>query len=218
MKHCWMEFILICSLRSQLSAAAHSAIQFQFHSSLPNGKNGLKWMLTGTAAQGNEWAWFDLGCLISLVGYGRLPRQGAPPKRENNNTKSKRAVSFLRREGSSIVFFFFSSFNQLEKLIERRKREKKTIGEEWAAAIKEINQSINQISFDWIDLIWFIWVALPPGPAIHQQMNSISFQFLQLCEEMKEMNEFVVGWPPFRQSNHLISSISFQQSTNFINY
>ena len=49
-----MEFILICSLRSQLSAAAHSAIQFQFHSSLPNGKNGLKWMLTGTAAP-KEW-------------------------------------------------------------------------------------------------------------------------------------------------------------------
>ena len=36
---------------------------------------------------------------------------------------------------------------------------------EWAAAIKEINQSINQISFDWIDLIWFIWIALPPRAA-----------------------------------------------------
>ena len=75
-----------------------------------NGRNQLNYLsLCGRAAQGNEWAWFDLGCLISLVGYGRLPRQGAPPKRENNNTKSKRAVSFLRR---LVCFFLF--FNSIQ--------------------------------------------------------------------------------------------------------
>ena len=56
-----------------------------------------------------------------------------------------------------------------------------------------------------------------PGPAIHQQMNSISFQFLQLCEEMKEMNEFVVGWPPSSPFAFLFSLFSLNFFNNWRN-
>ena len=53
-----------------------------------------------------------------------------------------------------------------------------------AAAIKEINQSINQISFDWIDLIWFIWIALPPG------LLSLSFLSIKSNKSTNFLVEF----------------------------
>ena len=84
MKHCWMEFILICSLRSQLSAAAHSAIQFQFHSSLPNGKNGLKWMLTGLGREEGRLVCLFFSCfwwvMAAASGRGSAKRKKTKEK------------------------------------------------------------------------------------------------------------------------------------------
>ena len=95
-------------MNDELRAAAHSAIQFQFHSSLPNGKNGLKWMLTGRAApreQSNQiklsfnlicccsrggsviWEWRLVWCFLSLGGLWALAAPRAPPKREDKHNK-----------------------------------------------------------------------------------------------------------------------------------
>ena len=79
-----MEFILICSLRSQLSAAAHSAIQFQFHSSLPNGKNGLKWMLTGLGREEGRLVCLFFSCfwwvMAAASGRGSAKRKKTKEK------------------------------------------------------------------------------------------------------------------------------------------
>ena len=132
-----MEFILICSLRSQLSAGPLHFI------------NHISFLF-----ENEKWNWW----LIEMK--GQRPKRMYWMKWKHSRGGRAAPTKSTTTINHQSTFMKLNWFDWLvDWLI--------SFGEEWAAAIKEINQSINHQWnwMIWFDLIWFIWIALPPGPA-----------------------------------------------------
>ena len=83
------------------------------------------------------------------------------------------------------------------------------INPRWRGKEEAIN---NQFNLHKEKIDWLSWFAGFVGGC--NQMNSISFQFLQLCEEMKEMNEFELLCRPW--AHNKFNQIKSNNSIKFI--
>ena len=149
-------------------AAGHQQQTKQIQSSLPNGKIDLFVFVAALLPKGmNEldliWVvWFLWWVMAACRGKGLRQRERTttPNQRERFHSCGEKAAPLISSSFINQLFFFLKEKSEIDW-------KRKEINWSWmgAAAIKEINQSINHQWnwMIWFDLIWFIWIALPPG-------------------------------------------------------